>query len=145
MTTETPAERKPSDESATPIHVLVVDDDPNLLTIAEQLLAREDGFEVETAENALDACRVVREESVDCVVSDYRMPAVDGMDLLETIRETEDVPFVMFTNKGSPKLEARVARLGDTAYLRKGIGAERYELLAETVRDIVRPRDGKGE
>lgn len=145
MTTETPAGRRPSDESATPIHVLVVDDDPELLTLAEELLAREDGFEVETAENALDACRTVREESIDCVVSDYRMPAVDGMDLLETIRDTEAVPFVMFTNKGSPELEERVRELDDTAYLRKGIGAERYERLAETIRDIVDSRDGKVE
>jgi len=94
MTRETRGGREPSDGSATPIHVLLVDDDPNLLTIAEQLLAREGGFEVETAENALDACRTVREGRVDCVVSDYRMPAGDGMDLLETIRETERVPFV---------------------------------------------------
>lgn len=145
MTTETPAERKPSDRTVTPIHLLVVDDDPHLLTIAEHLLSREDGFEVVTAENALDACRVVREEPVDCVISDYRMPAVDGMDLLETIRETEDVPFVMFTNKGSSELEDRVRKLDGTAYLRKGIGAERYEQLAETVREIVGEHDGKGE
>lgn len=123
--------------------MLVVDDDPHLLTIAEELLAREDGFEVETAENALDACRTLREGTVDCVVSDYRMPAVDGMDLLETIRETEDIPFVMFTNKGSPELEARVEALGDTAYLSKGLGLERYELLAETVREIVGTDDRK--
>jgi DNA-binding NtrC family response regulator len=143
MTTETPAERRPSDGVTEPIHVLVVDDDPHLLTIAEELLAREDGFEVETAENALDACRTLREGTVDCVVSDYRMPAVDGMDLLETIRETEDIPFVMFTNKGSPELEARVEALGDTAYLSKGLGLERYELLAETVREIVGTDDRK--
>jgi DNA-binding NtrC family response regulator len=145
MTTETPARRKPSDGSGTPIHVLVVDDDPHLLTIADQLLSREDGFEVATAENALDACLVLREERVDCVVSDYRMPAVDGMDLLETLRETEDVPFVMFTNKGSDELEDRVGRLDDTAYLRKGAGAEQYDELASTVREMVEARDGKTE
>ena len=123
--------------------MLVVDDDPHLLTIAEEFLGREDGFEVETAENALDACRTIREGTVDCVVSDYRMPAIDGMDLLETIRETEAVPFVMFTNKGSPELEARVKAVGDAVYLCKGLGLERYEMLAETVRDIVGTGDRK--
>jgi DNA-binding NtrC family response regulator len=144
MTTETPAERRPSDGAVTPIGVLVVDDDPNLLTLAQQLLAREDDIRVVTVENALDACRVLREETVDCVVSDYRMPAVDGMDLLSAIRETEDVPFVMFTNKGSTELERRVAELDRTAYLDKGVGADRYELLAETIRSVVADH-GKGD
>jgi DNA-binding NtrC family response regulator len=62
MTTETPAKGRHPEDDTTPIHVLLVDADPALLSLAERLLAAEIDLTVATAENALDACRTVREE-----------------------------------------------------------------------------------
>ena len=127
------------------IRVLHVDDDPSFLEVVATYLENEDGdLTVLTEDSAADGIDRIHAEAVDCVVSDYRMPAVDGMDLLSAIRETEDVPFVMFTNKGSTELERRVAELDRTAYLDKGVGADRYELLAETIRSVVADH-GKGD
>ena len=131
-----------------PLRVLAVDDDPDLLALTKRVLEADHGLYVETASNALDACRVLRDRPVDCVVSDYRMPAVDGMDLLEVLREEDDaspLPFVMFTNKGSADLASRVRAAGLADYVEKDRGLERYAALAAAVRGVIEEKRAGGE
>jgi CheY-like chemotaxis protein len=126
--------------------VLAVDDDPDLLSLTKRVLEQAHGLHVDTASNALDACRVLRDRPVDCVVSDYRMPAVDGLDLLEVLREEDDttlLPFVMFTNKGSEKLAARVRAVEAADYVEKDRGLEQYDALAAAVRRVIADSDAR--
>ena len=115
--------------------VLFVDDEPGAADLAathvERLLA-----EVETVtrlrpDEALD---VVRGEPIDCVVSDFDMPGHNGLEFLESVRETDpDVPFVLFTGKGSEEIASEAITAGVTDYLQKGTGRDRYEMLANSV------------
>ena len=126
------------DESGT-IRVLHVDDNPQLGRVfCDFLVEKSDRIEAETVadpSNALD--RVVAGE-VDCVVSDYDMPDMDGIELLEAVREEyADLPFFLFTGKGSEEVASAAIAAGATGYLQKGRGTDQYAVLANRVENAV--------
>jgi two-component system response regulator AtoC len=97
--------------------VLVVDDDPALRFLMEGVLTGH-GLEVVVAESAGEALTMLAD--VDVVVSDYSMPDMDGMELLERIKATNAaLPFILVTSQGSERLAVRALMLGAYNYLRK--------------------------
>jgi PAS domain S-box-containing protein len=131
-----------SDRSPEAIRVLHVDDDPDFLEVAETLLARAPGeFEVETASSGPAALERLAEDDVDCVVSDYEMPRLNGLELLGAVRERwPDLPFVLFTGKGSEAVASEAISAGVTDYLQKRSELEQFELLAHRIENAVGQR-----
>ena len=117
------------------IEVLHVDDDPDFVELAATFVEREDDrFTVRTATGADEAVDRLEEELVDFVVSDYEMPGQNGIEFLKTVRErSPDLPFVLFTGKGSEEIASEAISAGVSDYLQKGTGTERYELLANRI------------
>lgn len=74
----------------------------------------------------------------DCVVSAHEMPGRNGIEFLELVREEyPDLPFVLFTGKGSEAVASDAISAGVTDYLQKGSGTEQYELLANRIVNAV--------
>lgn len=123
-------------ESADAMTVLVVDDDPDLVDLVQHVVCeRHDDIEVVTATSAPDAFATLNTTGVDCVVSDYWMPAIDGIDLLRAIREEfPTLPFILFTNKGSEEVASQAIANDVTAYVPKGTGTEQYDRLVQQIR-----------
>jgi PAS domain S-box-containing protein len=120
------------------VTVLCVDDDEAFLDLAAEMLAREPGIETTTASRGRDALDVLAETHVDCVVSDYDMPGMSGLELLDAVRDRHpDLPFVLFTGKGSEEIATEAISRGVTDYLQKEVGTEQYELLANRIRAAV--------
>jgi CheY-like chemotaxis protein len=121
------------------ITVLHVDDEPDFLDVAAELLEQQSSdFNVITETSGTEALERLAASDVDCIVSDYRMPEQDGIELLEAVRETyPDVPFILFTGQGSETVASDAIAAGATDYLRKGHGTERYELLANRIENAV--------
>jgi PAS domain S-box-containing protein len=119
--------------------VLCVDDDRAFLDLESELLERQaDDIHPVTACSGDEALDVLAEHDVDCVVSDYDMPGCNGLDLLEAVRARyPDLPFVLFTGKGSEEIASEAISAGVTDYLQKEVGTDQYELLANTVRNAV--------
>ena len=70
----------------TQTRILVADDEPDMLRGLEHALAYE-GYDVEPAKDGVEAAEKLKAERFDVVVSDLRMPVVDGMDLLHMAQE----------------------------------------------------------
>ncbi|MBV0923011.1 PAS domain S-box protein [Halomicroarcula limicola] len=121
------------------ISVLQVDDDPAFVELAAEFLEREDDrLRVRTARSAGEGLAALDAEPVDCIVSDFEMPETNGLELLDAVREEHpELPFVLFTGKGSEEVASEAIRRGATDYLQKQSGTEQYALLANRVRNAV--------
>lgn len=122
-----------------PIRVLHVDDDPSFTDLTVEFLKREnDRFIIETANSADEGLQRITDRPPDCIVSDYDMPGMNGIEFLEAIRDDHpEVPFILFTGKGSEEVASDALSTGATDYIQKQSGAERYELLANRIENAV--------
>src|ERR1043166_7614599 len=78
--------------------VLVVDDEPDILTSMAAFLAVFLGWRVETADSGSKALQVLSSRAIDVVVTDYRMPGMDGLELLSRVRrKAPRVPVLVVT------------------------------------------------
>ena len=128
--------------SAETVQVLLVEDSPDLADIAVTRLEREDtDLSVETATSASEALDRIGSSVPDCIVSDYDIPGMDGIEFLERVRETNpDVPFLLYTGDGSEAVASDAISAGVTDYLRKQSDTEQYKLLTSRIRHSVRAR-----
>ena len=72
------------------------------------------------------------------MVTDYDMPGRDGIEFLEAVREEHpELPFILFTGKGSEAVASETISAGVTDYLQKEAGTEQYAALATRIRNVV--------
>jgi DNA-binding NtrC family response regulator len=108
--------------------VLVVDDDPALLqALPEALRLRMSGVTVDTADSAAAALDRISAENYDAIVTDIKMPAMDGLALLAEIRARRpDTPTLMITGHGEYDLAVRALRGGAYDFIQKPIDRDRF-------------------
>jgi two-component sensor histidine kinase/FixJ family two-component response regulator len=119
-----------------PISVLYVDDEPDLLELGKVFLEKNVAFRVETTISAQDAITRLAANRYDVIVSDYRMPDMDGIEFLKYIRtHFGDLPFILFTGKGREEVVIEAINNGADFYLRKGGDpAPQFGELAQKIR-----------
>ena len=121
------------------IRLLHVDDDQAFTDMTGEFLERaETPIDLVQTTDPVEGRAIVADHDIDCVVSDYDMPGMSGIALLESIRETlDDLPFILFTGKGSEEIASEAIAAGATEYLQKGVGSEQYELLLNRIENAV--------
>ncbi|MDD1693764.1 MAG: response regulator [Methanoregula sp.] len=103
------------------IHVLYVDDEPDLLELGKLFLEQSGTMAVETATSARQALEMLEHFPYDAVVSDFQMPEMDGISFLKCIRSrSSDLPFILFTGKGREEVVIEALNNGADFYLQKG-------------------------
>lgn len=104
--------------------VMFVDDEAGVRLSWNRFLSQQ-GFDVTTAEDGKNAIDMLKSEPVDVVVSDLRMPGVDGVQLLEWIHEERpNTQFILLTGYGDEDVERKVRELGAFEYLNKPISPD---------------------
>ncbi|WP_267639724.1 PAS domain-containing response regulator [Haloarchaeobius amylolyticus] len=128
------------DDGRTPT-ILVVDDQPEMAEATAAYLEREyEDAEVVTATSGDEGRTIIDDREIDCVVSDYDMPGMDGLAFLSVVRERDaGLPFVLFTGKGSEEIASEAISAGVSDYLQKG-GIDQLALLANRVKNLIDKR-----
>jgi len=117
-------------------YILVVDDDVALLqALPQALYLRIDGVKVDTTDSAQEALGLVQEYDYDAIVCDIKMPGMDGLVLLEKIKELRpDTPTLLITGHGEHDLAVQALRGGAYDFIQKPI--DRDYLVAALQRAI---------
>jgi len=138
--------------STTP-HILVVDDEPDIRSLLKEIL-EDEGYSVETAEDAASARIARRGQRPDLILLDIWMPDVDGITLLKEWTEEEPLnqPVIIMSGHGNVETAVEATRLGAYDYIEKPLSLakllltiehalESYNLQRENVglRQIIQP------
>lgn len=116
------------------IRVLHIDDEGAQLVFAKMFLEDADpGLEIVPFSDTVKLLDSL-DDSVDCVVSDYIMPGMDGMELCHRVKERVSVPFILYTGRGSEVVAEAAFKMGVDDYVRKESDPSHYQLLAKRIR-----------
>jgi DNA-binding NtrC family response regulator len=110
-------------------HVLVVDDEEAQRTVLAGFL-RKRGYQVTAVPGAEEALRVAREQSIDLVLTDVRMPGMSGVELLQAVlRLNPEIPVVVMTAFGTVASAVDAMKRGAADYLTKPVDLDELEVI----------------
>ncbi|MEI6797402.1 MAG: PAS domain S-box protein, partial [Methanomassiliicoccales archaeon] len=121
------------------IHVLAVDDEPEICALTKEFLELAGDLVVDTVTSAVEARKAVSRERYQVIISDYQMPTEDGIQLLKQLRASGNMtPFILFTGRGREEVVIEAIDNGAYAYIQKGGAPDAlYTELAHNIRNAV--------
>ena len=118
-----------------PVKLLIVDDDPEMSDFIKLRLSVDaPHFEIAMVASGLECLEYVKGNGVDCILSDYQMPGMDGMELLTELRgRGNDVPFIFVTGQGNEEVAREAFKRGAFDYFTKDIGFAHFTRIINSV------------
>jgi two-component system NtrC family response regulator len=118
--------------------ILVVDDEKNYLVVLEALL-RPEGYEIVTADSARTALKLIEESDLDLILTDMKMPGMNGMGLLEQCKRIKpDVPIIMMTAYGTIEMAVEAMKKHAYDYITKPFQNEELKVTIKKALDNYR-------
>ena len=120
-------------------HVLVVDDEPNVRKVLGALLEQA-GYVTTRAANAEEALALVRTQDPDVVISDLKMPGMDGLGLLRKLKDGfPEIPVILLTAHGTIEAAVEAMKHGALDFLTKPFEKEKVlEVVAKGLEPVLR-------
>lgn len=110
--------------------ILIVDDDPFFNKTLSNYLRRFN-YIVETATSAEIALKQIQEQNYDLVLTDYRLPEMNGLDLIAKIKSELDIPVILITNYSDVRTAVNSIKLGAFEFISKPVIPEELKLVIE--------------
>jgi len=112
-------------------NILIVDDEQSYRQLLS-LVFESDGHTIRTASNGREALAVLQREPVDVVISDVRMPDMDGIQMLSAVRETQpDLGVILMTAFASVETAREAFKLGADNFIQKPFDVEELKLIVK--------------
>jgi DNA-binding NtrC family response regulator len=113
------------------LKILFVDDDPMSREVMQSILEKYE-FEVMVCNDGMEAKEAIDHNHMDLIISDYKMPNMDGLQLLKVLREEgRDIPFILITGYGSIDSAMEAIKLGTVEYLTKPFDPKEIALVTQ--------------
>jgi nitrogen regulation protein NR(I) len=110
-------------------HILIVDDEPSIRKVLGAHLRR-DGYDVTVAASGVEAIETLQEEGADLVITDLRMPGMDGLELLRWVKQSyPGLPVIMLTAHGTVDSAVEALKRGAQDYLTKPFDQDELRLV----------------
>ena len=120
------------------INVIHVDDEQDQLQFTRLFLQDADqAIRVTSVTSHVEALTKLEEGGVDCIVMDYSMPDINGIEFASLVRENYDTPLIIYTGRGSEEVAEAAFEVGVDDYVRKELEPRHYQLLARRIRATV--------
>jgi CheY-like chemotaxis protein len=119
------------------LRVLYVDDEDNPLVIAKTHLEKIDSeMLVNVLSSPEDALQII--DSYHCIITDYKMPKMDGLEFAQKIREKSNIPIILYTGWGSDELFEKASAIGIDECVSKGYDRDHYEVLVKRIKTLIK-------
>lgn len=126
-----------------PERILVVDDEPNMLRLLKTILMDKTGYMVFTTNNPLEVRKLLQEDSFDLVITDLKMPLVDGLDLIDIVRKVDaKLPIIIITAYGTTETAEEAVTKGAYDFITKPF---RKETILITIKRALEWKQLQGE
>jgi len=103
-----------------PQRILVIDDEPDMLMLLRMMIEENTDHEVETTNNPSEGIKLFSEKDYDLVITDLKMPGLDGIELFDEFQEIKpDIPMVMITAYGSIETADEAMKKGIADFITK--------------------------
>jgi DNA-binding NtrC family response regulator len=100
--------------------ILIVDDEPDMLKLLTMILRAKTEYAVTSTNNPLEALDLVKKGGFSLVISDLKMPGLDGMELIDAIKKVdEDIPIIIMTAYGTVESATEAIRKGGFDFITK--------------------------
>jgi DNA-binding NtrC family response regulator len=100
--------------------ILVIDDEPDMLVLLKMIIEDNTSYEVETTNNPAEGLKRLAEEDYDLVISDLKMPGLDGLEVFDELRKMKpDIPVIIITAYGSPEAADEALKKGVSDFITK--------------------------
>lgn len=120
------------------IRVLLVDDELTQMELTKLSLEQADStLTITLAPTPNDAIKLLADHSFDCIVSDFVMPDMNGIQLCVEIRKTKTMPFIIYTARGSEEVASAAFAIGVDDYVKKEPNLAHFKVLARRIRHAV--------
>lgn len=129
------------------ISILHVDDEQiNYQLVKLNLLQLESNLEITWAESGEKAIELIKEKSFDCILSDFQMPKMNGLEFLKKFRDRGDsTPFIFLTGQGNEETATEAFRMGVDDYFTKEEGFAHYERMLNSIKKHILAHKQKQE
>ena len=121
--------------------ILIVDDDPYLRETLEKLLELI-GLKANSTSNGQDAIKILQENDYTILLTDMKMPGMDGMDLIKKVRRSHDINIIAMTGFSEGYTYVEVINAGASDFIKKPFGIEELEAK---IRRIITERNLRKE
>ncbi|MBN1843767.1 MAG: response regulator [Deltaproteobacteria bacterium] len=103
-----------------PQRILIIDDEPDMLMLLRMMIEENTDYEVETTNNPSEGIKLFSEKDYDLVITDLKMPGLDGIELFDEFQEIKpDIPVVMITAYGSIETADEAMKKGIADFITK--------------------------
>lgn len=124
-----------------PERILVVDDELDMLMLLRMIIEDNTDYEVETTNNPSEALKMVMENDYDLVISDLKMPGMDGLELFDEVKEMDpDLPLIIITAYGSLETSAEAIKKGVADFITKPFRKDSILFTINRVLELARVR-----
>lgn len=112
--------------------ILIVDDEPDMLKLLSMILKEKTPYEVTTTNNPVEAVELAKNGNFDIVITDLKMPGLDGLQLLEEVKKRdEDIPVIIITAYGTIDAATEAIEKGGFDFITKPFKKEQILFTIE--------------
>ena len=100
--------------------ILIVDDEPDMLKLLSMILREKTSYEITTTNNPMEAIELAKQGGFDLVISDLKMPGLDGMEIIDAVKKVdEDIPVIIITAFASVESASEAIQKGGFDFITK--------------------------
>jgi DNA-binding NtrC family response regulator len=112
--------------------ILIIDDEPDMLKLLSMILREKTAYEVTTTNNPIEAVELAKQGGFDLVISDLKMPGLDGMEIIDAVKKVdEDIPVIIITAFASVESASEAIQKGGFDFLTKPFRKEQLLFTIE--------------